>query len=400
MHAQARGAVSVLPTAGVAFGFAVLLAPQDPGAARAPAAALDAAALERAQDRTGAGEAFVEVVATREAYFLHERIRLRARFGFDAAFLDAHAVQPFRQALDVPAQLVLPWAGGLPHAVVLPDLAGTRIEGAPRATFALGDEVSQARRAGVDGGRVAFEFERDLLPMGAGELVLPAPVLRYAFTSRFEDSPLHGRVPVDRTDAIVRGAALALRILPLPDEDRPPEFTGAVGRFALRAEAHPRELRLGASLELVVHLEGDGNHGFYEPPGLGALPGFHVRGRFERVTASGRAWVYDLAPRSAAAQAIPAIAFAYFDPDPPGAYRTAWTEPIPITVREAPREAPAAGLPAAGARTDPSLREPGAGFAAARSLFVGLAALGALIGLAAIVFLVLRMRGFRRPAGD
>jgi hypothetical protein len=42
---------------------------------------------------------------------------------------------------------------------------------------------------------------------------------------------------------------------------------------------------------------------------------------------------YDVSPRGADASEVPPIAFAYFDPTPPGTYRRLKTSPIRIDVR-------------------------------------------------------------------
>lgn len=299
-------------------------------------------------DVTDEGQAFIELQTDRDAYFVHEPIRLRLRFGFERAFLETSLIQLFQRRVDVPAQVQAPWLGGLPGARAVErrdEPAGTPGTGA-RASFALNERLADAvlneKRRGDERSFTVLELEQTFLPTEPGTLELPAPVLRFAYATRFEDDLLRGRVAVDRRDAVVRGRGLTLTITPLPEEGRPPDFGGAVGRFSVRAEAEPRELELGASLKLALVVEGDGDLEGFAPPRLEELAGFRVGGMLEERSATRRTLTYDLTPLHTTVAEVPAIAFTAFDPGPPAGYRTVTTAPIPIAVR--PRVEPAAAV--------------------------------------------------------
>lgn len=282
--------------------------------------------------------AFIELSAPRGSFYVQERVPLRLRFGFDARFLSENVIPLFRQALDLPVQVEARWLVALPGTAPLADAGGGPGDGGrPRRTFSLNGGVGEAaaseeRRAG-DRTFTVLELERSFLPLAAGELVVPAAELRFAYATRFDDDLVHGRVPADRRDATVAARPLALRILPLPEEGRPPAFGGAVGHFTIRADAQPRELEAGASLRLSLVIEGEGNLATLEPPRLDDLEGFHVYGRIEEPGAGRRAITYDLAPLTEEVRAVPAVRFPFFDPGPPAAYRVAETPPIPLAVR-------------------------------------------------------------------
>jgi hypothetical protein len=144
---------------------------------------------------------------------------------------------------------------------------------------------------------------------------------------------------VDRHDALVPGGELALEIRPLPEEGRPPGFKGAVGRFSLRAEAEPRVLELGESLRFLLFIEGEGNLGFFDPPRLDRMEGFHVYGSLEDPGRMRRTVIYDIAPLNEEVREVPPIPFVYFDTKPPAGYRTLRTPRIPIEVRPPPEGA-------------------------------------------------------------
>src|SRR5262245_21783210 len=94
---------------------------------------------------------FLELSTPRSTYFVHERIALRLRLGFEQGFLQDGMVQIFPQSLDVPAQLVAPWLDDLPGALALgepsdpsvaPAASPLEPQPAVRARFALNDGVA------------------------------------------------------------------------------------------------------------------------------------------------------------------------------------------------------------------------------------------------------------------
>jgi len=361
-----------------------------------------------AQPAPGEAPAFLQVVTPREESYVQQPIRVRLRFGFERAFLEENLLQPFRATLDVPARVEAGWLDELPGTVLLEPAPGEE----PRASFVLDGERTLAGRseAMVEGRRfTVLEIERVYLPVGAGELEIPGATLRYAYATRFTEDFLNGRVPEDRSEAQVRAPGRTIRIRPLPEDGRPPAFTGAVGRFTVHAGAEPRELRAGDSLKLVLRIEGEGNLAFFDPPSLEDLAGFHVYGKLDETTNGRRTVTYDVAPLGEHVRAIPSIALAYFDPGPPAAYRTALTEPIPLDVRPLPEGArlePLPGAPgeeAGAGRTDihdvkPVGPSDGAGRALAPALAAAVLVLPWALALGLAVWLRRRDRDRRDPA--
>ncbi|MGQ0613753.1 MAG: hypothetical protein ACT4PV_08460 [Planctomycetaceae bacterium] len=299
---------------------------------------------------SAAERVFVELEAAQASCFVEEPIRIVLRIGFDAETFRADAVQLFPRRLDLPVQIEARWNEAPPGTVMRARGAG---EGAA-LTLALDGEVAQAVERGertVEGRRTTVvEIEKVLLATAPGELRLPAPRLRCALGTRFREDFLEGRVAVEWTDLVAEGRPLALTIHPLPEEGRPAGFGGAVGRFRVAAQATPLEMEAGASLQLVLRIEGHGNLERFDPPRLDALAGFHAYGLLDDRGAGARTITYDLAPLDATVRALPRIEFAYFDPEPPGAYKTAWTEAIPLAVRPRPGSEPTEPAPPAKAR--------------------------------------------------
>ena len=292
--------------------------------------------VDGTEDVTRAGHAFVALTTTRDTYYVQEPIRLRLRFGVEGEFLKTSMVQLFHRRLDVPVQVQAPWFEGLPHSQPEKGVDPESL------SFALSDSVAAAtvQERTVAGRQFkVLELERSYLPVNPGKLVVSAPILRFAYATRFQEDFVKGRVPKDRRDALVRGKQLTLRVQPLPTHGRPREFTGAVGRFSVSAEARRREVRLGESFKLVLRIEGSGNLEFFAPPQLDHLKGFHVLGKVDDKGRTRRTVTYDMAPLSLAVKKVPPIRFAFFDPTAPPGYRTVETAPLPLTVRPLPKGA-------------------------------------------------------------
>lgn len=304
---------------------------------------------------------FVRLIVPRSTYHLHQRIPVRVRFGLEERFLREQVIALFGQRLDVAVQLLWPGSGELSGAIGL-TAAGPPPPADPTTSesFALGDEVGRASRVGrqEEAGKrwIVYEIERTFLPDRSGPLTLPAPVLRFAFATRFEDDLFRGRLPADRQDGFVVGEPLELEILELPEAGLPAGYRGAVGRFEVDAVADRDELAVGETVRLTLRIRGTGNLSVLSAPGPGRIPGFHLFGRIDSGTQNERTVRYDLTPLNEKIVALPALAFDFFDPEAPAGYRTIATSPIPLEV--GPGSLPAgvgsAAVTAAGGR-DPSV---------------------------------------------
>lgn len=133
---------------------------------------------------------------------------------------------------------------------------------------------------------------------------------------------------------------LAVTVRPVPTENVPAGFSGAVGRFNLEAQTSSTNVAAGDPLTLTVKLSGQGNlealrweapsdwTGLkaYEPTSRLEADAFGLQGQktIEQV----------LVPESTAVNAIPPIQFAFFDPEP-GVYRVLRHPGFPLTVTPA-----------------------------------------------------------------
>ncbi len=287
---------------------------------------------ERAIAQEGSSEdrVVLEVIPDHETVFVHQAIRLTIRMSIERQLLDRELIQLFRRELDLPVQLDALSLGEAHGVSTLPAIE----ESGPR--FAFGEQLVSARTQPdrtIDGRAFAiFEIERAWVATGSGELVIPPSTLRFAYATEFRDDFFEGRTPVDRHDAEVTSSPLRITVRPLPEEDRPPSFTGAVGRFAIEATTPARSLEVGESFKLEIRITGNGNLTTFDPPRLDGLEGFHILGMIEDRGESVRRVIVDLAALDADVTEIPALPFPFFDPEPPAGYRVVATQPIALDV--------------------------------------------------------------------
>ena len=197
-------------------------------------------------------------------------------------------------------------------------------------------------------------FRRAFFPMAPGTYEVPPARLDYEVRRGLLYAPESRQLESD---------PIPLVVLPVPGN--PPEsFTGAVGAFELRAWLEPARVPAGEAAVLTVEVEGKGNIKTVPPPGLPEMESIEVFPPSETADPEIRgldvrgtkrfSWV--LIPRRAGELAIPAVEYAYFDPETE-AFRTASS--APMTLEVTPGGAAAVSPP------EPSLRylrtTPGAG---------------------------------------
>lgn len=228
------------------------------------------------------------------------------------------------------ANLILPWWGQLPGTL---EVAESSKAGKGRLDVSLNDNgvvrVQELGRRAVGGRDLrVFELRRTFVSTRTGSLSFPASHFEFGRVDR-------GFFERRRQIYYVAWPALELKVLSLPEEGRPFEFSGGVGRFKARASLDRRSLDLGESLKLTVEWTGSGNLEFFEAPDLGreeAFSGFRSYGATDRFYADRRVVVYDLAPKNAGVAEVPIVSLSVFDPRS-GSYGVVETSSIPIQIR-------------------------------------------------------------------
>ncbi len=190
-------------------------------------------------------------------------------------------------------------------------------------------------------------YRRALFPLSPGVLQIPPAAVVYEVRRGLIYAPETFQVESAPARVVVR---------PLPREDAPSAFAGAVGRYDVEIWFDRSDLRAGEAVNLFLEVTGLGNLSSLARPPLPEIPGVRVYEGGEDAEVQLRgvefaghkqfSWV--LVPERAGQYMIPELGLPYFDPLA-AAYAVARTEPVSLLV-----EPPAAAT------------EPGPGGAAIR----------------------------------
>lgn len=146
-----------------------------------------------------------------------------------------------------------------------------------------------------------------------------------------------GRVEAQAVD--LTPPPITLNIRPLPEEGRPPSFSGAVGRFDFRVEVKPTECAVGDPVTVTLSIMGEGNIENVDAPHIAAPETWRLYDvklaakDIQPQRAVGRK-VFEVVaiPRTDGEVELPAVEFAYFDPEQQ-AYRLIRQGPFSLRIR-------------------------------------------------------------------
>jgi tetratricopeptide (TPR) repeat protein len=133
---------------------------------------------------------------------------------------------------------------------------------------------------------------------------------------------------------------LTLTVLPLPENGKPADFSGAVGGFDFDVKAAPLEVAAGDPVTLTLTMRGTGSLENVTPPTLTATDAWRVYPPQQTSTGSKpaadanvqeRVFEQVVIPEKPGTIQLPALRFSFFDPAI-GAYKTITHPPIPLKV--------------------------------------------------------------------
>ena len=210
-----------------------------------------------------------------------------------------------------------------------------------------------------------LHFQTSIIPLRAGSLPLNAALQLSILNRRrgggfndpffehfFGDDPFN----TERRPYTLRSEPVTLTVLPLPDEGKPPAFSGAVGSFSMQVSAAPTELTAGDPITMRIALTGSGNLGDAGPPALTSTDGFRIyEPHVAKADGGTKNFEQVLIPNDAGVHAVPPVRFSYFDPQA-RRYQTIESQPIALVVRPPPN-APHAEIMAGGVAVRPAIPE-------------------------------------------
>jgi len=188
---------------------------------------------------------------------------------------------------------------------------------------------------------VLLSFSKILIPKRAGEVSLPAASVSAAVAV----GRVRSRDPFDSffggqtqyRQFMVTSEPLKLTVIPLPDEGRPSQFYGLVGRYTISASATPTKVNVGDPITLTVKIGGSKYLKPVQWPALDEIPDLAANFKVPSQKASPetedgfKVFTQTIRANNDEVTEIPSIPLAYFDAAK-GTYVTARTEPIKLEV--------------------------------------------------------------------
>src|SRR5881227_1427590 len=140
-----------------------------------------------------------------------------------------------------------------------------------------------------------------------------------------------------RREVEIKSEPVALEVKPLPP-NAPVSFSGAIGNFTMATDAKPRTVQVGDPVTVTTTISGRGNFDRVNAPVVEDERGWHKyppSSKFKKddeVGISGTKTFETVLSPDEKKQALPVLAFSYFDPAKEQ-YVTLRSEPIAITVQ-------------------------------------------------------------------
>lgn len=196
------------------------------------------------------------------------------------------------------------------------------------------------------------EFNTNIYPTRAGEMTIGPATLECNIVTKPAsgkpelaggNSPLGGNVFDDdffnsffdryeKRPMTLPSKTSALTVLPLPEENRPAGFSGAVGEFGLDVTVGPAEVNVGDPITVKVKVSGDGNSRTVEPPVFTKEERFKVYDPLIKEEDGSKKSEQVLIPESDQVTEVPALQFSFFDPALQR-YQTITKGPFPVAVQ-------------------------------------------------------------------
>jgi hypothetical protein len=158
-----------------------------------------------------------------------------------------------------------------------------------------------------------------LFPLTAGEITVKPMALNVAVVQTSRDFfDMFGSTQTVR----IESRPVTLKVLPLPDQGKPAEFTGGVGRFTLQGALDRAATTNSEPINLTLRIGGSGNVRMIGKPEIPAVPGLRILDpEIKEDVQAGpdgvqgtRTFRYPVIPQADGKFVIPAVRIACFDP--------------------------------------------------------------------------------------
>lgn len=185
-----------------------------------------------------------------------------------------------------------------------------------------------------------------LYPQKSGELDIEPLTLDVPIDVKSNRRDIFGRRLMTRVNKTISAGRKTINVKPLPEQGRPANFNGAVGKFDFNVTANRTTLDAGESLEVNVEVSGNGNLKLFNLPGVNFPSALEVYepSRNDKISTLTNGMqgsiseTYTVVPAFKGNYPIRPISFSYFDLDTKK-YVTLNSEELLINVENGPLSA-------------------------------------------------------------
>lgn len=183
-------------------------------------------------------------------------------------------------------------------------------------------------------------LETILYPLEAGEKIIPPSKLRIAvmnFSAPDNTDDFFSFFSMGQREfKMLETEAVKIKVLSLPAEGRPTDFSGAVGRFNIKAIADKQSAQTNEPVTVTVQVSGNGNMKSVNKIELDAGEGFK---KYDTIVSNSSVDIKEfqiiLVPYLPGEKEIPSVKLNFFNPDSKK-YETVFTQPIKINITGEP----------------------------------------------------------------
>lgn len=177
------------------------------------------------------------------------------------------------------------------------------------------------------------------LSLGPGECQLTVLIPQPNQRPRDVMDHLFGRVPMQARPMALKSEVHSVRVLPLPTENVPESFSGAVGTYSLSVSAGPTNLAVGDPITVRIQINGRGLLDALSLPPQPQWREFKAYAPNSSVSpsdplglAGSKSFEQVIVPENHEIRVLPPFQFSFFDPNAKN-YRTLNSPAIPLTIR-------------------------------------------------------------------
>jgi hypothetical protein len=129
----------------------------------------------------------------------------------------------------------------------------------------------------------------------------------------------------------LKSANIPVTVLPLPVQDKPESFSGALGVFDFQASVNPQEVKVGDPLTLKAVISGQGNFNTVNLPNLSLGSDFKIYAPQVKQDKDAKTFEEVLIPLNVSLKEIPVMSFSFLNTQT-GLYETITRGPFPINI--------------------------------------------------------------------